>query len=124
MLWYQIADTGQSPVGEEGLGAAYRNVYASTVDGLSNPLQHVPIDLLSAREQGQTVTLDFSHWIGETSRRGTCGAAAMNSTFLATFRHYFPKANRLCLTVEGKAGDAPGVSVFHDSVACPFWEKS
>jgi len=79
---------------------------------------------LSEQVREETVYLDFSHWIGETSRSGTCGAMAMSATFLATFRHYYPEARRLCITVEGKAPDGShGISIFHDSVACPYWEE-
>ncbi|HVE76085.1 MAG TPA: hypothetical protein VND22_04880 [Actinomycetota bacterium] len=122
--WNQISTEGSIPTGEEGLRIAYRTLFGAKAVGLSNPLERVPLDLLSAQERDGTHYLDFSHWIQQTSRFGTCGAAAMGGPFFATFRHYYPEARRLCITLEGKAPDEGHGSIFHDSVACPYWEES
>ncbi len=121
--WTQITSEGSSPTGEEGLRAAYRTLFGAKVVGLFNPLERVPLDLLSAQERDGTVYLDFSHWTKETSAWGTCGAMAMSSTFRSTFHHYYPEARGLCITVEGKSPDEGHGSIFHDSVACPYWEE-
>lgn len=121
--WTRFSDEGSSPTGEEGLRLAYGTVFGAKVAGLSNPLERVPLHLISANERDGDVYLDFGPGIGETSRFGTCGASAMGATFLATFHHYYPTARSLCITIEGKAPEETETSIFHDSVACPYWEE-
>lgn len=59
--------------GEEGLREALARLSGAPPEGLSNPLEGVPLDLLSAREEDGVLTLDFSEGLGRTTRTGSVG---------------------------------------------------
>lgn len=116
-----VSEDELAPTREELLRWALAALEDSAEVGLSNPLAGVPLELLTARVEADTVYVDFASGIDATNNTGSCGGSAMQAQFLAVVDHYFPQADAACVLVEGTPSGEDGKALlFHDSRACPL----
>ena len=104
--WREAPGLSRDAPHSELVRAAFAALRGEGPVDLLNPLEGVPLELRASsveqRDGRATAVLDFGAGIEAANQRGSMGRGAASAQFLAMVAHYFPEAEQVVVTVEGR----------------------